>query len=131
MQVVSTIDIEDKLRSDLASIDQTHRYLATPIPPDLKAGDVVITSVGGSRVSGASDDYDVSVDCYASTYGDAVALANEVHGLIVSLPLRSTSTQYSNATASLPYQNFDPRAATLARYTFRATLTCPGLRLTF
>lgn len=131
MQVVSPIDIEDELRSDLHSIDATHRYFAPPIPPDLKAGDVLVTSLGGARVSGASSKYDVSIDCYASDYADAAELADSVHGIVSSLPLRSTSTQYSDVTANLPYQNFDPRAANLARYTFRATLTCPGLRLNF
>ena len=131
MQVVYPIDIEDKLRIDLAAIESGFRFLCPPIPPDLKAGDVLITRVGGSDVSGASHDHDVSIDCYAADDASAVAMANEVHGLVVSLPLRNTSTQFSAASANLPYQNFDPRAPQLARQTFRATLTCPGTRITF
>lgn len=131
MQVVKPLDIEDALRIDLAEIDESHRYFATPIPTDLDAGDVLITSVGGARVSGASHAYDVSVDCYGENEAEAAALADLVHGEIVSLPLRSTDTEYKNANANLPYKNFDPRAANLARYTFRATVTCSGQRLSF
>ena len=131
MQVVSPIDIEDALRADLAGLLPQCRVMATPIPPDLRALDVVLTCVGGGRVSAASHDYDVSVDCYASDEGTAVALANAVHGAVCSLPLRDTSTQYSDAWANAPYQNNDPRAPQLARRTFRATVVCPGERIDF
>ena len=131
MQVVSPIDIEDALRIDLAALMPGTRFFAPPIPPDLDANDVLITSVGGARVSGASHEYDVSVDCYASTEAAAVALSNAVHGLIVSFPIRSTATQYSSATAGTPYQNNDPRAPQLARRTFRATVISPGNRIEF
>ena len=130
MQVVSPIDIEDALRIDLAALMDGTRFFAPPIPPDLKANDVLIERVGGARVSGASHEYDVSVDCYAANDAAAVALSDAVHGLLVSLPLRDTSTQYSDARANLPYSNHDPRAPQLARQTFRATVICPGNRLT-
>lgn len=129
MQVVYPIDIEDALRTDLAALESGFRFFAPPIPPDLQAGDVLITRVGGARVSGASHDHDVSIDCYGADDADAVYMANGVHGLVVSLPLRATQTQYSDASANLPYQNHDPRAPQLARQTFRATLTCPGERI--
>ena len=131
MQVVSPIDIEDALRIDLASLKSGVRFYAPPIPPDIAAGDVLITGVGGARASGASHEYDVSVDCYAETEAAAVELSNEVHGLIVSLPLRATATQYNAANAGTPYQNNDPRAPKLARRTFRATVVCPGNRIDF
>lgn len=131
MQVVYPIDIEDALRTDLAALDTDYRFFAPPIPPDLRAGDVLITRVGGARVSGASHDHDVSVDCYGSDECDAALMANDVHGLFASLPLQATQTQYSNANANLPYQNNDPRAPQLARQTFRATVTCPGKRIEF
>lgn len=131
MQVVSPIDIEDALRIDLAALMSGTRFFAPPIPPDLKANDVMIERVGGARVSGASHEYDVSVDCYAANDAAAVALSNAVHGLLVSLPFRETSTQYSDARANLPYANHDSRAPQLARQTFRATVICPGDRLTF
>ena len=131
MQVVYPIDIEDALRIDLTALEDDYRFLCPPIPPDLKAGDVMITRVGGTRVSGASNDYDVSIDCYANDEADAVEMVNEVHGLVSSLPLRETSTQFSASSANLPYSNHDPRAEQLARQTFRATLTCPGTRINF
>ena len=131
MQVVTPIDIEDALRTDLTAIESGFRFFAPPIPPDLQAGDVLITRVGGARVSGASHDHDVSIDCYAADDASAVEMADDMHGLVVSLPLRNTATQYSASSANLPYSNFDPRAAQLVRYTFRATITCPGTRITF
>lgn len=130
MQVVSPIDIEDALRIDLSSFSDA-RFFAPPIPPDLSANDVLIERVGGGRVSGASHEYDVSIDCYASDEAEAAELSNAVHGILVSLPLRETSTQYSDVRANLPYANFDPRAPQLARQTFRATVICPGNRIEF
>lgn len=131
MQVSYPIDIEDALRVDLAAIWQSGRVFAPPLPPDLKSGDVLITRVGGARVCPASCEYDVSVDCYADNDADAVELANTISGLLTSLPLRSTTTQFSNANSNLPYSNYDPRAPQLARQTFRATVICPGTRIEF
>lgn len=131
MQVVNPIDIEDALRIDLSALLGAYRFCCKPIPPDLKAGDVVIYPVGGAGVSGASHDYDVSIDCYANDDADAREMVNEVHGATVSLPLRDTSTQYSDVSANLPYSNDDPRAPQLTRYTFRATITSPGERIRF
>lgn len=131
MQVVSPIDIEYALYSDLSQLMGGVRFFAPPIPPDLGANDVLIESVGGARVSGASHEYDVSVDCYAENDADAVELANAVHGLMVSLPFQETQTQYSNVNAILPYANPDIRAQQLARQTFRATVICPGNRIEF
>lgn len=126
MQVVAPIDIEDALRIDLSSLIDGVRFFAPPLPPDLKSYDVVIERVGGSRVSGSSHEYDVTVGCYADNDAEAVALANLVQGYIVSLPFRDTSTQYGNANANLPYSDFDPRAQNLRRQSFRATVVCPG-----
>lgn len=131
MQVVNPIDIEDALRIDLSALISGYRFYCKPIPPDLKAGDVVIYPLGGARVSGASHDYDVSIDCYADDDADAREMVNAVHGATVSLPLRTTATQYSDVSANLPYANDDPRAPQLTRYTFRATVTSPGIRILF
>lgn len=131
MQLVTPIDIEDALRTDLSSLKSDARFFAPPIPPDLKANDVLIERLGGGRVTGVSHEYDVSIDCYAENDAEAVALSNAVHGLFVSLPVRNTSTQYSTATANTPYSNYDPRAPELSRQTFRASVICPGNRINF
>ena len=131
MQVVSPIDVEDALRIDLGALFKDYRVYCKPIRPDLAAGDVVIYPLGGSGVSGASHANDVSIDCYATDDALARAMADAVHGACVSLPLRSTQTQYSDVSANLPYPNDDPRAPQLTRYTFRATIICPGKRLVF
>ena len=131
MQVAYPVDIEDAIRADLASILQDARFFAPPIPEDLRANDVLVTRVGGGRASGASHEHDVSIDCYADDDEAAVALANKVHGVVSSLPLRDTAMQYSAASANIPYPNHDPRAPMLARQTFRATVICPGERIRF
>lgn len=131
MQVVSPIDIEDALRVDLSALMSGARFFCPPIPPDLKANDVQIMPLGGNGVSAASDEYDVSIGCYAVDDADARSLANAVNGLCVSLPLRDTSTQYSNVSAMKPYQDNDPRAPQLTRYSFRATVISPGNRIEF
>ena len=130
MQICAPIDIEDALRIDLAALMDA-RFFAPPIPPDLKSGDVLIERLGGIRVCPASHEYDVTVGCYADNDADAVALSNAVHGLVVSLPLQDTTTQYSNANANTPYSDFDPRAPRLSRQSFRATIICPGNRIEF
>lgn len=129
MQVVRPIDIEDALRTDLAAKLANARVMAQPIPPDLCSGDVVVYATGGARVSGASHEYDLSIDCYAANDADACDYANVVSGLISALPLLETTTQYSNAQARIPYPNYDPRAPQLARYTFGAMVVCPGERI--
>lgn len=131
MQVVSPIDIEDVLRIDLAALASSYRVFAPPVPTDLQAGDVMITALGGAAVSGSSHEYDVSVDVYEEDEAAAAISANEIHGLVVSLPVMSTSTQYSDARAGLPYDNHDPNAPQLSRRTFRATVICPGQALEF
>ena len=129
MQVVKPIDIADALRVDLSSIIDGARFMCTPIPPDLAAGDVVIESLGGTSASAASDVYDVTVGVYAATEAQAVDMANEINGVVASLPLRDTSTQYSSAATRKPYADHDPRAPQLARQSFRASIICPGIRI--
>lgn len=130
MQLAYPIDIEDAMRVDLAALLSDCRVFAPPIPPDLRENDVMITRVGGARVSGVSHEHDVSIDCYAADDATATALSNEVYALVCSLPVRDTSTQYSDVSAMLPSSQPDPRAPTLARYTFRATVITPGEKLT-
>lgn len=130
MQVVKPIDIEDALRIDLAALLDGLRVFAVPIPPDLRAGDVVIESFGPYRISGASHGYDVTIGCYATDEADAMANADEIAGYVASLPLRATATQYSNANImNGPYHDYDPRAPHLARCSIRASLVCPGEKL--
>lgn len=131
MQVSMPIDIEDALRSDLGELAE-FRFFAPPIPPNLRSGDVLIQSLGNGQVSAVSNDYDVTIGCYADDEAEAIEYARTVAGLVSSLPLRETETQYNNATVTNgPYLDNDPRAPQLARYSFRATLICPGERFDF
>lgn len=130
MQVVRPIDIEDALRIDLAAIiGDTVTCCAPPAPDDLEAMTVCVTALGGGQQSAVSHEYDLSVDCWASTWAEAVALADEVQGIVSSLPFRTTSTgrHYVTADAMVPYNNPDPRRPLLPRCTFRATVGVRGV----
>jgi hypothetical protein len=131
MQVVEPIDIADALVVDLKQILTNYRIYGIPIPHDVAINDVCIEQLGGSRVSGASNVYDVTFGCYADNDAAANAIANEVAGIVASLPLRETLTQYNAANVNSPYADYDPRAPHLARESFRASITCPGKRLVF
>jgi len=131
MQVVTPIDIADALRVDLSAAVDELRFCCIPIPPDLKPGDVVIESLGGSSVSGASDVYDVTFGVYAVDDAEATQAANMLNGIVSSLPLRDTMTQYSDVSTRKPYADNDPRAPQLSRQSFRASIICPGERIEF
>lgn len=129
MQVIEPIDIADCLRVDLAEIYGGLRFFCIPIPLDLGARDVVIEQLGGSRVSGVSNIYDVTIGVYASDDEEALNLANKLYAVVSSLPLRDTSTQYSDVSVNLPYSDPDERAPNLSRQSFRASIICPGNRI--
>lgn len=128
MQFVIPIDIEDALRQDLGAV-LSYRVMAQPIPPDLMAGDVIVYALGGQRVSGVTNSYDVSVDCYASDEASAALMANEVVAAFNTLPVMETAYQYNEANGRVPYPNYDQRAPQLARRTFRGSVIVPGTRM--
>ena len=128
MQVVKPIDAADALRVELSS-RVGYRVYCSPIRPDLREGDVVITSLGGSAVSAASHAYDLSIGCYASNDALAEYMAEDVAGVIASLPLRDTMTQFNAAQIAVSYEDNDPRAPQLSRRSFRATVIVPGADL--
>ena len=130
MQVVRPIDIEDALRVDVADfLDQDVACCAPPAPDDLRPMTVCFTSLGGGAQSVVSHEYDLSVDCWASTIEDAVDLAAEVQGIVASLPYRETTSgrHYVTADPMAPYINPDPRRPLLPRCTFRATVGIRGV----
>lgn len=130
MQVVSTIDIEDALRVDVAEwLDEGVITCAPPAPDDLLPGTICFTSLGGSAQSVVSHEYDVSVDTWAATIEDAIELANQAQGIVASLPYRVTSSsrQYATASAMAPYINPDTRRPLIPRVTFRATVGIRGV----
>jgi hypothetical protein len=108
MQIVASVDIEDALRVDLsalyaaAGIDGVS-FSAMPIPPSLgdlpAAGTMVcIRRVGGSRSDLVEDVHAVSMDVYASTWGEAIAEANRLVGMCLAMPYeRGLSLHYHAA----------------------------------
>lgn len=131
MQVVSPRDIEELLPADLDAIFPDSRVFGTPPPDDLKAGDVMVTRVGGSPLTHSTHEHDLSVDVWASRPAKAAALADRVCGVIASLPLRETLTEYKTARVMAPYYNPDPNRPNLPRYTFTATVTVRGDNIEF
>lgn len=127
MQLTAPIDIEDALRIDLTALDGGARYFAPPAPDDLDADCVQVMSVGGAPQTDVSNEYDVRVDCWASTEAAAIALADRVAGIIATLPLRETRSTYTTAELNAtPYLNPDPNRPTLPRASFRAVLGVRG-----
>ena len=130
MQVVRPIDIEDSLRVDVAEflVEQV-TCCAPPAPDDLAPGTVCFTTLGGAAQSVVSHEYDLSVDCWASTIEGAVALANEVQGIVSTLPYRTTTSgrHYVTSSPMTPYINPDPRRPLIPRCTFRATVGIRGI----
>lgn len=128
MQIVEPIDIEDALRIDLAEFLPDYAFVASPVDESLSAGTVGITSFGGYDVNEVADGYDLSIDCWGKTFGDASRIANKVAGIIGSLPLRkpSSNRDYKDATKGCPYRNPDPSRPLLPRYTFTATVILRG-----
>ena len=127
MQIVDPIDIEDALRSDMAELLPDIAFHATPAPNDIEADSVAFMAVGGGAASPVSHEYDLGIDAWAETPGQAMALALRVQGLISSLPVRTFSSgrDYKTATANLPYNNPDPNRPLIPRCSFSATV---GLR---
>lgn len=131
MQIVQPIDIEDALRIDLVDFSDAY-FFAPPAPDDLSANSVQIMSLGGSPQTEVSHEYDARIDCWAQTPEQAFALANEISGIIASLPLRSPSSGRHYNTAelnNLPYLNPDPNRPLLPRVSFRVTVGIRGIEI--
>lgn len=130
MQIVTPIDIEDALRTDLADFVPNVRFFAPPAPDDLAAQSVQVMNVGGGPQSAVSFEHDVRIDCWAATEADALALANTVSGIAASLPYREPASGRHYTTAelnALPYLNPDPNRPLLPRASFRASLGIRGI----
>ena len=134
MQVVKPNDIEDALRLDVGAILTASGIdavcVAPPVPDDLAADTVCFTSTGGRGVSAVAYSHGVSVDCWASTEADAIALANAVCGIVGALPWFETANAYPYAECDMPYLNPDPYRPTLPRATFNANVTMRGESIT-
>ena len=132
MQLVKPIDIEDALRTDLATLESGWTCFAPPAPDNLAAKSLMVTSLGGAPETEVSNAHDVSIDVWADTMAEAVEMANKAAGYIASLPLRTFASGRHYLTAeinALPYINPDPNRPLLPRATFRATVGIRGTAL--
>ena len=125
MQVVAPIDVEDALRLDLSALLPAMRCYAPPAT-DVRPRDLMVTRTGGAPASAVTHEHDVSIDVWASSDAEAVSLADAACGVVGSLQLRETATEWKGARTMTPYLNPDPDRPLLSRATFTATLTCRG-----
>lgn len=131
MQLVSPIDVEDALRVDIGTLTDAECF-APPAPDSLKVHSVCFTSVGGVPMGAVGNEHDVSIDCWDESDAAALYLANEIAGLVASLPLRDLYRHYVTASVNaLPYLNPDPQRPTIPRATFRATVGVRGKSISF
>lgn len=130
MQVVRPIDIEDALRVDVGEfVPAGVACCAPPAPDALTPNTVCFTALGGGAQTAVSHEYDLSVDCWADTFAGALALADEVQGIVASLPYRTPTSGrcYVTSDPMVPYLNPDPRRPLVPRATFRATVGIRGV----
>ena len=132
MQVVEPIDVEDALRVEIAAAITGSVACAPPAPDDLAPGTVCVTRLGGGPQPPVSHEHDVSVDVWAATDAAAMALADNVQGVIATLPLRESASgaTWTSSDPMLPYPNPDPHRPTVPRATFRATVGARGVTIT-
>ena len=115
MQIVAPVDVEDALRQELDAAITDVTCCASPAPDALAAMTVCVTRLGGIPQGPVAHEHDVSVDCWAATPKAAMELADEVVGIV----------------SSLPYPNPDPYRPLLPRATFRATVGARGVPVSF
>lgn len=130
MQIVKPIDMEDALPRDLMAWMDGIVACGPPAPDDLQPGTVCVTRLGGGPQSAVAHEHDISVDVWAATPADAMALADEVQGIVATLPMREpvSGAVYTTADPMLPYPNPDPHRPLMARATFRATVGARGVQ---
>lgn len=139
-QIPVSVDIEDTLRVDLSTIyealgEDDVRVAAMPVPPELgelpHSGTLIcLRRVGGTRESLVVDTHAVSLDVYTQTWGESIAAANRLAGIITMLPhIAGLSVQY-NATSitAQPYELPDtsnpvlPRVRLSAEFEVKASI---------
>lgn len=133
MQIVKPIDIGYCMAVDIGELTDAE-CVPSPAPDDIAENLVCFMPVGGSEQTLVSHEYSVRVDCYALKYGDAIELANDVAGLVASLPFRSPSSGRHYPTASInaiPYENPDPLRPQIPRVSFRAEVGVRGVAVRF
>lgn len=100
---------------------------AYPVPRELgqRIPLTVVQRTGGATASKVLDAHDVSFDCYAAKWDEAMDLACEACGLVHSMEGEVLEGRRVHRTQlrTLPYNNPDPNRPDLARVTFSASLT--------
>lgn len=128
MRYLIPIDIEDALRVDVSTAAALGGFsfsmAAPPTPTDLGASlpYVLVERMGGTRESLVIDEHVVAVDVWDNDWADAHKTANEVLGVMFSLPeTEGLSQDYLDvAVNAFPYDNPDPDHEDIPRVSFTA-----------
>lgn len=119
------IDVEAAIVDFASSLGL--RIAAYPVPRNLGSSlpFTVIQRTGGSTASKVLDSHDVSLDCYAARWDEAMEAASDVCGMIHEMDGYEVGGAYCYKTQlrTLPYNNPDPNRPDLARVTFSAVVT--------
>lgn len=119
------IDVEAAVVAFAAS--KSLDMAAYPVPRNLgvRTPFTVIQRTGGATASKVLDAHDVSFDCYAQRWDEAMDAASDVCGLVHALEGLDVGGAYCfrSQLRTLPYNNPDPNRPDLARVTLSAVLT--------
>lgn len=130
MQVVTPIDIEAATAAELAHALPSATVSASPTPPTVGAGSLVVQCVGATKETPVSDSYDLVVYAYGDTYGAAMALGVAASAVIREFETEGASVApvtFTTSEARPPYDDPDPDRPTLRRATVRAIVGARGI----
>lgn len=135
-EIISAIDVEDALVTDLADIADRAGYpiafSGTPISPDLGGEQplpyAALSLVGGERRSLVVDERQLVADVYGASWADATAAADIVAGMIASLPYWAGLSVgwYDARIDTMPYELPDTGAPGIPRMRMLFTVIVRG-----
>lgn len=132
MQIVSPVDIEVAVATELAAAMTTTDVYASLAPENIDAGSLVVQVMGGAKQTSVSDSFDLIVYAYAATYNAAMSLGVTACSVIRELETegaQASSVTFTTTEARPPYADPDPDRQTLRRVTVRAVVGARGTAL--
>ena len=130
MQLMTMIDVADRLRLDLSGVEADGlpvHVVCTPLPSSFqdRLPCCWIRMLGGSRGSVVIDTATLTLHAYASTWLQACNAASLLHARCMQLPFDPDSQTDWKAvdTVSLPYEDPDPDHPSVPRYSFSIGMT--------
>ena len=130
MQTVTPIDIEAAIVAELAHAMPDADVHASPTPPDVGAGHLVVQTVGAAKQTPVSDSFDLVIYAFETTYGAAMTLGTRACTAIRALETRgaqASAATFTTSEARPPYDDPDPDRPNLRRVTVRAVVGARGI----